>query len=303
MLNRLLANLLPWLPKKLVWQISKHYIAGETINDAVNAAKKLHAQGIMTTIDLLGEFITTLDEARANKNEYLNMIDVVRKENISGNYSLKPTFFGLLIDKEAAYGYIREIVAKAAEFDHFVRIDMESADCTDMEIELFRRLKTEFPKNVGLVLQAYLKRTPQDINHLLDLNSKDIPLNIRLCKGIYVESPAIAFQSYSQINTHFLENIELMIQKKIFSAIATHDQPIVEGVYNLLDQYKVPKDRYEFQMLYGVTPKLCASILEKNHPMRVYIPFGQQWFGYCSRRIKENPKISSVIVKAIFFRG
>ncbi|MFH2058247.1 MAG: proline dehydrogenase family protein [Pseudomonadota bacterium] len=303
MLNRLISNTLAYMPKKLVWQISKQYIAGETIDDAINAAKKLKSEGIMTTIDLLGEFITTLDEARANKNEYLDIIEAVKKQEINGYYSLKPTFFGLLIDKEIAYRHIREVVAKAALYHHFVRIDMEDSSCTDMEIELFRRLKTEFPENVGLVLQAYLKRTHQDIKNLKDLNSEDLPLNIRLCKGIYVEPSAIAFQNHDQINQHFLEDIELMLQEKMIPAIATHDKPIIEGAYKLIEKYKIPTDKYEFQMLYGVTPSLRRSIRKKGHHMRVYIPFGKQWFGYCTRRIKENPNIGSVILKAVFLKG
>ena len=302
MLNRLISNTLAYMPKKLVWQISKQYIAGETIDNAINAAKKLNLEGIMTTIDLLGEFITNLDEAQANKNEYLDIIEAVKKEGIDGYYSLKPTFFGLLIDKDIAYTHIREIVAKAASYHHFVRIDMEDSSCTDLEIELFRRLKPEFPENVGLVLQAYLKRTRQDIKNLKDLNNEDLPLSIRLCKGIYVEPSAIAYQNYEQINQHFLEDIELMFQEKMIPAIATHDKPIVEGAYQLIKKYKVPTDKYEFQMLYGVTPALRRSIRQKGHQMRVYIPFGKQWFGYCTRRIKENPNIGSVVMKAFFHK-
>lgn len=291
------------MPEKLVWLFSKQYIAGQTIEDAIEAAKELNDQGIRTTIDLLGEFITSLDEADANKNEYLAIIEAVKQAGIDGNYSLKPTFFGLLIDKETAFSHIHEIVEKAAGYGHFVRIDMEDSPCTDLEIELFRQLKNKFPENVGLVLQAYLKRTHEDVKGLSDLNDEKNPLNFRLCKGIYVEPPDIAFQKYEQINTNYLKNLDLMFREKMYPAIATHDRPVVEGAYKLIEKYKVSKDQYEFQMLYGVTPKLRKSILEKGHQMRVYIPFGKQWFGYCIRRIKENPKMGTVIMKAIFFRG
>ncbi len=303
MLSKTISSLLPYMPKKLVWLFSKDYIAGETIEDAINAAKKLNEEGIMTTIDVLGEFIKNLDEAEANKEEYLHVIEAAEKAGICGNYSLKPTFFGLLIDKEVAHTLIREVVAKAASYNNFVRIDMEDSPCTDLEIELFRKLKKEFPENVGLVLQAYLKRTYQDITNLMDLNSEDNPLNFRLCKGIYVEPASIAYKKYEEVNKHFIDDIELMFQNKMYPAIATHDKPIIEGAYELIEKYKVPMDRYEFQMLYGVTPGLRKSILEKGHRMRVYVPFGKQWFGYCTRRVKENPQMASVILKALFFKG
>ncbi len=291
------------MPQALVWQFSKEYIAGETIDDAVRASKQLNEEGILTTIDVLGEFIKSLDEAEANKHEYLEVIDAAEKAGVKGNYSLKPTFFGLLIDKQTAYRHIREIVDKAASYGSFVRIDMEDSPCTDLEIELFRKLKADFPRHVGLVLQAYLKRTHQDIKDMKDLHSADNPLNLRLCKGIYVESAAIAYKSYNEINQHFLEDIDLMLQEGMYPAIATHDKPIVEGALRLIQHYNVPKDRYEFQMLFGVTPALRKSLVDQGHPLRVYVPFGKQWFGYCTRRIKENPQMASVIMKALFVKG
>ncbi len=303
MFNKIISKMLPHMPEKLVWQFSKEYIAGETIEDAINAAKELNKEGVLTTIDVLGEFIKTLDEAEANKKEYLEVIEAAEKAGVQGNYSLKPTFFGLLIDKEIAYQHIREIVEKAAGYNNFVRIDMEDSPCTDLEIELFRRIKKEFPKNVGLVLQAYLKRTQQDIKKMKDLNGDETPLNFRLCKGIYVEPDSISYKKYEEINEHFLEDIELMIKEGMYPAIATHDRPVIEGSFKLLEKHNVPKDKYEFQMLFGVTPSLRKSIIDKGHTMRVYVPFGKQWFGYCTRRVKENPKMASVIMKAIFFKG
>ncbi len=303
MFNKLISSILPYMPKKLVWQFSKDYVAGETIEDAVDAAKKLNEQGILTTIDVLGEFIKNLDEAEANKKEYLEVIEAAEKAGVDGNYSLKPTFFGLLIDKEVAYQHIREIVEKAASYNNFVRIDMEDSPCTDMEIDLFRRIKAEFPDNVGLVLQCYLKRTRQDIEQLRDINSVECPVNLRLCKGIYVEPASLAYKDYAEINKHFLEDIELMLKERMYPAIATHDKPVVDGAFQLLEKYTYPKENYEFQMLYGVTPALRQSILDAGHRMRVYVPFGKQWFGYCTRRVKENPAMASVILKAIFVKG
>lgn len=303
MFNKMISNILPYMPKKLVWHFSKDYIAGETIDDAVQAALKLNEQGILTTIDVLGEFIKNLDEAEANKNEYLEVIEAAEKAKVKGNYSLKPTSFGLLLDKEVAYTLIREVVARAASHNNFVRIDMEDSPCTDDSIDLFRRLKEEFPENVGLVLQAYLKRTKKDIEELEDLNDEGLPLNFRICKGIYVEPESIAYKKYDEINKHFLEDIECMIKKGMYPSIATHDKPVVEGACKLIEEYKTPKDRYEFQMLYGVTPALRKSVTDAGHRMRVYVPFGKEWFGYSTRRLKENPAMASVIMKAIFVKG
>lgn len=303
MLNKMIAGILPHMPKKIVWLFSKEYIAGETLEQAIVNARKLNAEGILTTIDVLGEFISTLGEAEANKKEYLEVIEAAEKAGVKGNYSLKPTFFGLLLDKDVAYKHIREVVAKAASHNNFVRIDMEDSPCTDREIELYRKLKQEFPGNVGLVVQAYLKRTRRDIEGLRDLNTPEHPVNLRVCKGIYVEPESIAYKSYQEINDHFLEDIDYMFQQNMYPAIATHDAPIIEGAYRLIDKYKVAPDKYEFQMLYGVTPALRKSILDKGHRMRVYVPFGKQWFGYCTRRLKENPQMAGVILKALFRKG
>lgn len=303
MFNKFISWLLPYMPKSFVWLFSKRYIAGKTIEDAIQVSKDLNQQGIKVTIDLLGEFITTLDEAEVNTNTYLDIIETVEKHNINGNYSLKPTMFGLLIDPEKCYTYIRKIVALAAKHNNFVRIDMEDSQCVDLEIELFRKIKAEFPKNVGLVFQAYLKRTLNDIKGLQDLNSKETPINYRLCKGIYVEPAEIAYKKYAEINQHFLEDLEYMFQNQIYPAIATHDKPLVEGAYKLIEKYNVPKNMYEFQMLYGVTPDLRSSIVSDGHPMRVYVPYGKDWFAYSTRRLKENPKMAFLIIKALFFRG
>ena len=303
MINKIIASLLPHMPKKLVWMFSKEYIAGENLAEAIVNAKKLNAQGILTTLDVLGEFITTLEEAEANKREYLEVIEAAEKAGVQGNYSLKPTFFGMLLDKDVAYAHIREVVAKAASFGNFVRIDMEDSPCTDREIELFRKLKKEFPANVGLVVQAYLKRTRQDIESMLDMNTSEYPVNLRVCKGIYVEPESLAYKDYREINEHFLSDVEYMFQQKMYPAIASHDIPVIEGAYKLIEKYKVSPDKYEFQMLYGVTPALRQSILDRGHRMRVYVPFGKQWFGYCTRRLKENPKMAGVILKALFMKG
>ncbi|HOG57057.1 MAG TPA: proline dehydrogenase family protein [Bacteroidales bacterium] len=303
MFNKFIASILPYFPKKFIWIFSKAYVSGETIEDAIRVSKVFKENRTDVTLDVLGEFIKTLDEAEENKIEYLNLIEATVKAGIEGNFSLKPTSFGLLIDKEACYRHIREIVAKAVSYKGFIRIDMEDSPCTDMEIELYRRLKPEFPNSVGLVLQAYLKRTLDDVKSLMDLHTAESPLNFRLCKGIYIEPAEISYKKYEEINRHYLEDLEFMLSNGIFVGIATHDKPLIEGAYQLLKKYNVPKSMYEFQMLYGVTPRLRESIVNEGHRMRVYVPFGSKWFGYCTRRLKENPKMASDIIKAIFVKG
>ncbi|GMT45918.1 MAG: proline dehydrogenase [bacterium] len=301
--NKMIASILPHMPKNLVWIFSKRYIAGRTVEDAVRVSKQLNADGYVVTIDLLGEFITELKEAEKNRDQYLNIIETIQKNGIDGNYSLKPSMFGLLLNEEACYRNIRQIVQKAVDYGNFVRIDMEDSQCVDMEIKLFRRLKKEFSKNVGLVFQAYMRRTLDDIKNLSTLHSEEDPLNFRLCKGIYVEPEAIAYKKYEEVNIHYLEDLEYILKNGIYPGIATHDTPLIEGAYKLLEKYNVPKDKYEFQMLYGVTPGLRKSILNKGHRLRIYVPFGENWFPYSTRRLKENPMVASDIIKAMFVRG
>lgn len=303
MFNKLITLILPFMPRKLVWIFSRKYIAGETLDDAVRVCRELNRNGIMITIDLLGEFITHLGQATENREEYLKIIDRIQQERIDGNYSLKPTSFGLLIDQEACYRNIREIVAKAASYGNFVRIDMEDSQCTDMEIQLFRRLHKEFPRNVGLVVQAYLRRTLEDLKTMRDMHTLEVPLNFRLCKGIYVEPEEIAYKKYEEVNHHYLEDLRFMFSQGYYPGIATHDKPLVDGALKMIKEFNIPKEKYEFQMLYGVTPELRRSIVGKGHRMRVYVPFGKDWFGYSTRRLKENPKMASHIIKALFVKG
>lgn len=303
MLNKLIANVLPYMPEKLVWVFSKRYIAGETIEEGVLGSRLLNQQNIDVTVDLLGEFIQTMEEALENKNKYLEIIERFASEEITGHFSLKPTMFGLLIDKEACYRYIREIVALASQKGTFVRIDMEDSQCVDLELELFRKLYPEFPAHVGLVVQAYLRRTLDDLKELNKLNSAENPLNFRLCKGIYIEPEKIAYKNFNEVQQHYLEDLEFMFENKMYAAIATHDKYLVDKSLELIEKFNVDKSMYEFQMLYGVTPDLRQSIIDQGLRMRVYVPFGKQWFNYCTRRLKENPKIAQHIIKALFVRG
>ena len=303
MINRLIASILPFMPKRLVWIFSKKYISGEFLADALHESEKLNAEGCSVTIDVLGEFVSKLADAESFKIQYINAIEQFSSRKIKGNISIKPSMFGLLLDKEACYNNIREIVLTAVKYNSFIRIDMEDSTCTDYEIALFNRLKAEFPYQVGLVVQAYMRRTLDDIILLAGSHSATSPLNFRLCKGIYVEDKSIAYKGYQEVRDHFLEDLEYMLKNDIYVGIATHDHYLVEQSISMIERLNISRERYEFQMLYGVNPNLRQSIVGKGHPMRVYVPFGTHWFSYSTRRLKENPNMVWHIVKAIFVKS
>jgi proline dehydrogenase len=266
-------------------------------------SQALNRAGAEVTVDLLGEFITDARAAEVNREAYLDLITRFEGAQVQGNYSLKPTMFGLLIDPDRCYEAIRDIVSLAAAHRNFIRIDMEDSRCVDLEIELFGKLKTEFPQNVGLVLQAYLRRTPDDLRNMQQQYGAKAPLNFRLCKGIYREPPEIAYQAMPAINRAYVENLEFMFQNGMYAGIATHDRELIEAAHQLIAAYDVPPDRYEFQMLYGVTPRLRQQIIAAGHKLRVYVPFGEHWFGYATRRLKENPALIRHFARALFIKG
>lgn len=303
MINQIIAKGLPYFPKNLIWVFSKKYIAGTTIESALTVSKAFNQQNILVTLDLLGEFITDLHEASKNKDEYIKLVEIVSENQIQGSISLKPTSFGLLIDEETCYENIRAIIEKAKERNRFVRIDMEDSQCLEKELILFERLYPEFPENVGIVLQSYMRRTLSDIDRLCKINIPRTPVNIRLCKGIYIEPEGVAYKSKSNINRNFILSLEQIIRHRMFPAIATHDKKLIDTSYDLIRKYGLNSDQYEFQMLFGVTPKLRQDIVDRGNTMRIYVPYGEHWFGYSTRRLKENPKMVSHIIKSLFIKN
>jgi proline dehydrogenase len=302
MINQAIASILPYMPKRLVWIFSKKYISGENLSDALRESEKLNREGCSVTIDILGEYISKLGEAEQYKIQYIDTIKQFSDRKINGNFSVKPSMFGLLLDKEACYSNIRQIVQIADRNNSFIRIDMEDSTCTDDEIQLYHRLSEEFPRRVGLVVQAYMKRTLGDLKKMLDEQPDTSQLNFRLCKGIYVEDQSIAYKEYQEIRDHYLQDLEFMLKNGIYVGIATHDSYLVEQSLLMIEKLNIPKDKFEFQMLYGVTPNLRRSIVEKGFAMKVYVPFGKQWFNYSTRRLKENPNMVWHILKAIFVK-
>jgi proline dehydrogenase len=303
MIHQLIAQMLPFLPKKMVWFFSRRYISGIYLEDAVTASKNLHGNGAWITVDHLGEFITQVEQVAESKEACLKALERFEKEDLNMTCSLKPTSFGLLVDFDHCYQQVREVVMKAGKWGKMVRIDMEDASCVDRELELYRRLHAEFPKNVGIVIQSYLRRTADDLNQLVTWHSDETPVNIRLCKGIYQEPEAIAYKNTGEINDRYLIDLAFLFSHGIYVGIATHDKQLVKGACDLIEKFHLSPDQYEFQMLFGVTPELRADIIAQGHHLRVYVPYGQDWFGYSTRRLRENPKMVGQIIKALFIRG
>jgi len=290
--NFLVSKTIMHVPGPIVGFFAKSYIAGEALADAVATTRDLNARGMLATIDILGEFIKTKEEATFFKQQCLDILNSIKKEGLDANLSLKPTQMGLELDKEFAFANIREIVALAASLNNFVRIDMEDHPCTDDTLEFFRRLREEFPGHVGVVLQAYLRRTLDDIEKL-----SDGLLHFRLCKGIYNEPRTVAFKDMAIINRSFVCCLEKMFEKKAYVGIATHDEKLVFEAEQLIAKFGLKRDEYEFQMLLGVDPELRDMLVAQGHRLRIYVPFGESWLPYSKRRLKENPSIARHALK------
>jgi proline dehydrogenase len=290
--NFLVSKTIMHVPGPIVGFFAKSYIAGEALADAVATTRDLNARGMLATIDILGEFIKTKEEATFFKQQCLDILNSIKKEGLDANLSLKPTQMGLELDKEFAFANIREIVALAASLNNFVRIDMEDHPCTDDTLEFFRRLREEFPGHVGVVLQAYLRRTLDDIEKL-----SDGLLHFRLCKGIYNEPRTVAFKDMAIINRSFVCCLEKMFEKKAYVGIATHDEKLVFEAQQLIAKFGLKRDEYEFQMLLGVDPELRDMLVAQGHRLRIYVPFGESWLPYSKRRLKENPSIARHALK------
>jgi proline dehydrogenase len=300
MFNRLIARILPFLPEKLVWIFSKKYIAGKVLDDAVRIIQDLEKDNISATIDILGESISEAKEVVIYKQKYLDTIAQLSSQFPEVTYSVKPTMFGLQWNVELCYKNLHEIIKQASEKGLFVRIDMEDSECTSPEIELFKKLYLEFPSSVGLVLQACLKRTMDDISYLNTFSLPDHPVNIRLCKGIYIEPETISYRARQDIRDNYLSCLDKLLDSHFFPAIATHDKKLIQGCLELIRKHDLNPGQYEFQMLLGVTPKLRKYLVDGGHRMRVYVPFGEKWFSYATRRLKENPHMVWDIITGIF---
>lgn len=297
-LNKLVVAALPAVPRPIIRHFASRYIAGEHLEDADRVVKGLNTRGIMTTLDVLGEDIHYRDEATAACDNILLVFDAIARERLNSNVSIKLSQLGLKLDRNFCLETAERIVLAAKNQANFVRIDMEDSSCTDDTLWVYRELRKRY-SNVGIVLQAYLRRTLRDAEALMH----DGLANVRLCKGIYIEPEAIAFKDHAGINRNFLAVLEAMLKNKAYVGIATHDSELVEGAERLISQLKLQKNEYEFQMLLGVRPELRERILGDGHRLRIYVPFGKQWYQYSIRRFKENPRMAGYVFKALFSRN
>jgi proline dehydrogenase len=285
LLDKAIARLLPVVPKPVVRVFASRYIAGAALADAVRVVRELNAGGMMATIDVLGEEIANEHEARAIARSYLDVFAAIDRERLDANVSIKPTALGLKL----SYDLCKENVEAVLAQGRFVRIDMEDATTTDDTLRLYRELRGDGHDNVGVVLQAYLRRTLDDVRALADLKP-----NVRLCKGIYVEPPSIAYSDPESVRTSFVQCLDALLAAGAYVAAATHDEALIAAA---LDR-RVP----EFQMLLGVREERAKELVAAGHPVRVYVPFGEQWYGYSVRRLQENPAMAGTIAKATVTR-
>lgn len=294
-LHNLIVQSVKILPKSIIYLFAKKYIAGKTLQAGVEVTKKLNSLGISATMDLLGESVSKKEDAIKFKDQFIELLDVINEENLDSNISTKPTQFGLKIGLEFCYQQYLQIIEKAKQYNNFVRIDMEDSSTTSDIIDLYKRLHAIYPNNVGIVVQAYLRRTMDDV---IELNKRRA--NYRLCKGIYIESKDIAYKGREEIRDNFITCLDTMFDSGCYVGIATHDDPIVERAYNCISERNLTKDQYEFQMLFGVKEGLRNKIHSDGHKMRVYVPFGEHWYYYAIRRLQENPQLAWYILKSLF---
>lgn len=293
-INKFIVQFVKILPQQVVYIFAKKYVAGPKLEDAIRVVQELNSKGIMATMDVLGESITKKSEAEETKKHCFDMLDVIKKYNLDANVSIKPTSLGLNLDKEFCYNQIEEIVKKAKEYNNFIRIDMEDTPYTDSTFNILKRIREKYD-NVGVVVQAYLRRTYDDI---VKLNKEGV--NYRLCKGIYVEPEHLAYKGRQEVRENFVKILDQMLSDGNYVGIATHDNYLIKESYRLIEEKKLPKDKYEFQMLYGVTEHLRDKINADGHRIRIYVPWGEHWYAYSIRRLQENPQVAWYITKSIF---
>jgi proline dehydrogenase len=288
--DRAIVRMLPAVPRPLVQKLSQRYIAGPELKDARETVRKLNAEGKVATIDVLGEEITTEEEAAAIVRAYLDVFADIERCRLDSGVSVKSTALGLNLDYDVCRTNLRTVVEDAASRGNFVRIDMEDSSTTDDTLRLYRELREEGHDNVGVVLQAMLRRTADDIAGLADLRP-----SVRLCKGIYVEPPEVAYQDFGEVRASYVRALDALLAAGGHVGIATHDEWLLDEGRRLVAEHELAPDAYEFQMLLGVRPELGAGLVREGHRLRIYVPFGRNWYEYSLRRLQENPKLAGYI--------
>jgi len=290
LLDRAIVRLLPAVPKPVVQRLSSRYIAGPTIDDAMRVVSRLNAKGKLATVDVLGEEVTSADEARAIAGQYHDVLARLDEESLDANISIKLTALGLELDLGLCRENLEAVVVDAAARGRFVRIDMEDSSTTDRTLDLHRELRDDGHENVGVVLQAYLRRTLDDVAGLD---------NVRICKGIYIEPPELAFDDFDDVRASYVRCLEALVAQGTYVGIATHDEYLIGEGLRIVGDAALAPDRYEFQMLLGVRPDRADELIAAGHRLRVYVPYGTDWYEYSVRRLQENPKIAGYVARDI----
>lgn len=292
MFNKAVVSLLPYVPRPLVWRVSRRYIAGESIDDALALVADLNGAGMRATLDVLGEDTLERGPAEESRDRYLEALERIAERGLDCNISVKLSQMGLRFDARLCSEIAHTLADAAAANGNFLRIDMEDSSVTTATLDIYRAVRRRTP-SVGTVVQSRLKRTAADIDELLAGGVT----NLRLCKGIYVEPPEVAYQSASGVRDSFEAALQRMLEARAFVGIATHDEELIEDALGRIQRLQVPPERYEFQMLLGVTERLRDRLVAAGHPLRVYVPFGRDWFAYSIRRLRENPQIASHVIR------
>ena len=296
--NQLIIKILPYLPLLLVRTVAIKYVAGETSQDALRIVQNLNKKGFSVTLDILGEHTRNENTAKNITKDYQKLLQKIHEKNLNCNLSIKPSHIGMDINKGCVDENISQLLETARDCENFIRIDMEDSSLTDATIQLYKKCKKQY-NHVGTVLQAYLFRSAKDLN---DLHQKN-RFNVRICKGIYREPEHIAIQGRQDINNNYLKLLQFAFENNIYVCIATHDLFLIKESYKLITDLKIPKDRFEFQVLYGVPMSgWLEKHLENDYKVRVYVPFGKDWYDYSVRRLKENPNIAGYVIRDMFRR-
>jgi proline dehydrogenase len=270
---------------RLAKHFARRFVAGETVTEALAAVKALNARGISASLDLLGESVYTEREARAARDEYVQLLDRIHESKLDANVSVKLTAMGLDVDNELCVGIMQDILSRAQTYNTFVRLDMEASNYTDITLKLFEeRLFPTYKANVGVVLQSYLYRTFADVEHMNTLRAR-----VRICKGAYKEPPSVAYPDKKDVDANYVKCMKELMLKGNYPGIATHDPAIIAEAKKWAKEQNISPDRYEFQMLYGIRRDLQESLVKEGYRMRVYVPFGTQWYPYLMRRLAERP--------------
>lgn len=293
-INEIAVRILPAMPEKLVGYFSKRYIAGDSLEDAIKVVKDLNKKGICATIDILGELVNDREDAVQAMKDNMEILEAIEADKLNSNLSLKPTHLGLKIDRDFCLSNIKKVVEKAEKMGNFVRLDMEDSTCTSDTIYIYKELRKN-SESIGIAIQAYLRRSYFDVKSLEPYHP-----NIRLCKGIYREPREIAYKDRDVINKNYALLLEKLLKNGCYVGIATHDESLIWEAYRLIDELNLDSQKYEFQMLLGVDPQLRDIIVNDGHRLRVYVPFGKDWYPYSLRRLKENPRIAGYIIRNIF---